>query len=90
LNSFKHIQQAVELEITKQLEYFLEYHDFKTNQDTVLFDEDAGKLSVMRKKEQEADYRFMSEPNIPVISYKSITNTTILSPFLMQQQLISG
>ncbi len=64
INSLKNIKMAIETEIKRQ----------KTpgqkpkKQETRMFDAIKQKTKLMRTKEQAADYRFISEPNLPAIN----------------------
>ena len=65
LNSLEKIRKAIEYEIVRQIEA----HDAGEVQkrDTLAFDEKLGKTIKMRSKEGAADYRFISDPDLPVI-----------------------
>jgi len=94
LNSFKFAKQAVATEIMQQLEYWQEHSKAKTDQVTVLFDENKQELKVMRKKEWEWDYRFMREPNIPNIDIvdfaKNVDIDIAYLPYEVEQQLLDA
>uniref|UniRef100_A0A2B4RZ87 Aspartate--tRNA(Asp/Asn) ligase n=1 Tax=Stylophora pistillata TaxID=50429 RepID=A0A2B4RZ87_STYPI len=94
LNSFKFMIQALEEEVQKQLGYFLENGDFRPDQTTVLWDEALKKTQEMRKKEYEADYRFITEPDLPFVRIaKAVKNTSIQKeklPFAVEKILIDG
>jgi aspartyl-tRNA(Asn)/glutamyl-tRNA(Gln) amidotransferase subunit B len=63
LNSFKHMQQAIDYEILWQIE---QIEDGKTiQQATVLFNEATGETRAMRTKEDAADYRYFPDPDLP-------------------------
>ena len=70
LNSFKFMIEALKEEIEKQLNYYTEHKEFRPDQTTVLFDADLKQTKTMRKKEFEADYRFIAEPDIPFVAIK--------------------
>jgi aspartyl-tRNA(Asn)/glutamyl-tRNA(Gln) amidotransferase subunit B len=64
VNSLKNIQIAIESEIKRQSK------DVPKEQETRRLNSD-GTTTKMRSKEQAADYRFISEPDLPVINIDS-------------------
>ncbi len=63
LNSFRHMQQAIDYEIRWQIG---ELEDGRAiQQATVLFDPDSGETRAMRTKEDAADYRYFPDPDLP-------------------------
>src|SRR3989344_38251 len=62
VNSIKNIQKAVEYEIQRQS------RDVPKIQETRRFDELKGITARMRTKEQAEDYRFISDPDLPIIT----------------------
>lgn len=94
LNSFKFMMEAIIEEVSKQLDYFLEYKQPRPDQITVLFDADLKQTKTMRKKEFAADYRFAQEPDIPFVNIKSAIEEThidvSLLPFQVESILING
>ncbi len=94
LNSFKFMVEALKEEIEKQLNYYIEHKDFRPDQTTVLFDADLKQTKTMRKKEFEADYRFISEPDLPFVSIKeAVANTHVdldRLPYAVESILIEG
>jgi aspartyl-tRNA synthetase len=94
LNSFKFMVDALKEEIEKQLNYFLENKEFRPEQTTVLWDADLKQTKTMRKKEFEADYRFISEPDLPFVSIKDVVESiqvdTSTLPFAVESILIKG
>ena len=63
LNSFRHLQQAIDYEINWQID---EIEDGgKIVQATVLFDPDTGETRMMRTKEDAQDYRYFPDPDLP-------------------------
>ncbi|MDO7171813.1 bifunctional amidotransferase subunit GatB/aspartate--tRNA ligase AspS [Mariniflexile sp. AS56] len=94
LNSFKFMVDALKEEIEKQLNYFIEHKEFRPDQTTVLWDADLKQTKTMRKKEFEADYRFISEPDLPFVNIKdavaAITVDTRTLPFAVESILING
>jgi len=65
LNSLEKIRKAIEYEIVRQIEAHANGEIQK--RDTLAFDEKLGKTIKMRSKEGAADYRFISDPDLPVI-----------------------
>ena len=61
VNSLKNIKTAIEHEIKRQKK------ELPKEQETRAFDESKGITKKMRSKEQAQDYRFISEPDLPVI-----------------------
>ena len=61
INSLKSIQAAIESEIARQKE------KVPKSQETRMYDADKDLTKLMRTKEQVADYRFISEPDLPII-----------------------
>ncbi len=94
LNSFKFMVEALKEEVEKQLNYFLEHKEFRPDQTTVLWDADLKQTKTMRKKEFEADYRFISEPDLPFVSIKDIVDSiqvdTSTLPYAVESILIKG
>jgi aspartyl-tRNA(Asn)/glutamyl-tRNA(Gln) amidotransferase subunit B len=66
INSFKFISDATEHEIGRQIE-ILEQGG-KIISETRLWDSKNKTTTVMRSKEETADYRFFQEPDLPIIS----------------------
>ncbi|QNM84346.1 bifunctional amidotransferase subunit GatB/aspartate--tRNA ligase AspS [Polaribacter pectinis] len=94
LNSFKFMVDALKEEIEKQLNYYTEHKEFRPDQTTVLWDADLKQTKTMRKKEFEADYRFISEPDIPFVSIKDVVNSIKIDasalPHAVESVLIKG
>ncbi len=94
LNSFKFMVEALKEEVEKQLNYFLDHKEFRPDQTTVLWDADLKQTKTMRKKEFEADYRFISEPDLPFVSIKDVVESiqvdTSTLPFAVESILIKG
>jgi aspartyl-tRNA(Asn)/glutamyl-tRNA(Gln) amidotransferase subunit B len=65
LNSFRSVQRALEYEIRRQTELLRQGR--KIEQATLGFDEGSGKTYPMRLKEEEADYRYFPEPDLPPV-----------------------
>jgi aspartyl-tRNA synthetase len=94
LNSFKFMVEALKEEVEKQFNYFIENKEFRPDQTTVLWDADLKQTKVMRKKEFEADYRFISEPDLPFVNIKKEIETikvdTSALPYAVESILIGG
>jgi aspartyl-tRNA synthetase len=94
LNSFKFMVDALKEEIEKQLNYFLETKEFRPDQTTVLWDADLKQTKTMRKKEFEADYRFISEPDLPFVRIKDVVDSIEVDvstlPYAVESVLIKG
>lgn len=94
LNSFKFMVEALKEEVEKQFNYFIENKEFRPDQTTVLWDADLKQTKTMRKKEFEADYRFISEPDLPFVNIKAeieaIKVDTAALPFAVESILING
>ncbi len=94
LNSFKFMVEALKEEIEKQLNYFTEHKEFRPDQTTVLWDADLKQTKTMRKKEFEADYRFISEPDLPFVSIKDVVENIKIDesalPYAVESVLIKG
>ncbi|WP_248722234.1 bifunctional amidotransferase subunit GatB/aspartate--tRNA ligase AspS [Seonamhaeicola sp. ML3] len=94
LNSFKFMTEALIEEVGKQLSYYLEHKDFRPDQTTVLFDADLKQTKTMRKKEYEADYRFISEPDLPFVNIKDVVDAIHVDvselPHAVERILIRG
>ncbi|SNR70469.1 aspartyl/glutamyl-tRNA(Asn/Gln) amidotransferase subunit B [Lutibacter agarilyticus] len=94
LNSFKFMVDALKEEIEKQFNYYVDNKEFRPEQTTVLWDADLKQTKTMRKKEFEADYRFISEPDLPFVSIKNeikaISVDSSALPFAVETILIKG
>ena len=94
LNSFKFMVEALKEEVEKQFNYFIENAAFRPDQTTVLWDADLKQTKTMRKKEFEADYRFISEPDLPFVNIKAeieaIKVDTTALPYAVESILING
>ncbi len=65
LNSFNNVVKAIQVEFAEQIKAYNEGEDFLMS--TKRFDESSKKLVVMRTKEEEDDYRYFPEPDLPFI-----------------------
>ena len=94
LNSFKFMLDALKEEVEKQLNYYIENKEFRPDQTTVLWDADLKQTKTMRKKEFEADYRFISEPDLPFVNIKKVVDNIDVDvsslPFAVESILIKG
>ncbi len=94
LNSFKFMVEALKEEVEKQFNYFKEHGDFRPDQTTVLWDADLKQTKTMRKKEFDADYRYISEPDLPFVSIKAAVDTIDVDvnvlPYAVESILIGG
>lgn len=94
LNSFKFMVDALKEEIEKQLTYYIDNKEFRPEQTTVLWDADLKQTKTMRTKEFEADYRFISEPDLPFVNIKQVVESIDVDisslPFAVESILIKG
>jgi aspartyl-tRNA(Asn)/glutamyl-tRNA(Gln) amidotransferase subunit B len=65
LNSLEKIRKAIEYEVVRQVENHEQ--GIVQKRETMAFDEKLGKTIKMREKEGAADYRFIPDPDLPVI-----------------------
>src|SRR5262249_51900382 len=63
LNSFRHVQRALEFEIERHVE--ARRAGTSIRQETRLWDPAAARTFVMRTKEEADDYRYFPEPDLP-------------------------
>jgi aspartyl-tRNA(Asn)/glutamyl-tRNA(Gln) amidotransferase subunit B len=63
LNSFRFIKQAIEYEVTRQIELIED--GGKVMQETRLYDSAKGETRSMRGKEEAHDYRYFPDPDLP-------------------------
>ena len=87
LNSIEKIRKAIEYEVARQIE------DYKNKivqgRETRQFDEKLGKTFLMRQKEGQADYRFIPDPDLPVLKLreKEISKIKRMLPELPDKKL---
>lgn len=65
LHSIESIQKAIDYEIKRQLENYEK--DIEQKRETLAYDEHKGITIKMREKESGEDYRFITEPDLPVV-----------------------
>jgi aspartyl-tRNA(Asn)/glutamyl-tRNA(Gln) amidotransferase subunit B len=65
LNSFRHVQRAIEFEIDRHVQARTEGTPLV--QDTRLWDPAANRTTLMRTKEEADDYRYFPEPDLPPV-----------------------
>jgi aspartyl-tRNA(Asn)/glutamyl-tRNA(Gln) amidotransferase subunit B len=63
MNSFRHVQRALEYELARQTEALASGH--RIVQETRLWDSERGRTLPMRSKEFAHDYRYFPEPDLP-------------------------
>ena len=92
LNSFKFMTEALCEEVEKQFRYYKENNAFRPDQITVLWDADLKQTKTMRKKEFEADYRYIAEPDLPSVFIETLVNDvkvdTSSLPYAVEKILI--
>ena len=65
INSFKFIQKAIEVEVTRQSNAWEDgVYEEEIAQETRLYDQDKNETRSMRGKEEAADYRYFPEPDL--------------------------
>jgi aspartyl-tRNA(Asn)/glutamyl-tRNA(Gln) amidotransferase subunit B len=86
INSFKFIGDAIEYEIERQIE--LIESGGKVRQETRLWDTKNKETVVMRSKEEAADYRYLPDPDLPLIDIDAewIARMKDLMPELPEQK----
>jgi len=62
MNSFRHVQKAIDYEIRRQIREISKGHDIHS--ETRTFDADTGKTYGMRTKEELNDYRYFPDPDL--------------------------
>jgi aspartyl-tRNA(Asn)/glutamyl-tRNA(Gln) amidotransferase subunit B len=77
LNSFRHLQKALEYEIDRQIE-LLETGG-RVVQETRLWDTAAGRTVSMRSKEEAHDYRYFPEPDLPPLRVDAARVAAVLA-----------
>ncbi len=65
LNSLEKIRKAIDYEIVRQVENH--ENGIEQKQESLAFDEKLGKTIKMRSKEGAADYRFIPDPDLPIL-----------------------
>jgi aspartyl-tRNA(Asn)/glutamyl-tRNA(Gln) amidotransferase subunit B len=69
LNSFRHVQRALEYEIDRQIA--LLEGGGRVEHETRLWDPSAGRTLSMRSKEEAHDYRYFPEPDLPPLQIEA-------------------
>jgi aspartyl-tRNA(Asn)/glutamyl-tRNA(Gln) amidotransferase subunit B len=87
VNSLKNIKQVIDYEAKRQASETVKV------QETRMFDETSGTTKKMREKESAEDYRFISDPDLPIMAIKSSTIESIKknlpeTPYEKLQKLI--
>lgn len=87
INSFKFIGDATDYEIDRQISTIL--NGGKIRQETRLWDTKNKQTVTMRVKEEAADYRFMPDPDLPIVEISDVWIETLRStmPELPGQKL---
>ena len=67
LNSFTNMELAIEAEMKRQVEMYLEHPNKCLSSQTLRFDVEKRKTIPMRSKEEAKDYRYFPEPDLPPI-----------------------
>jgi len=65
MNSFFHLEKAIEAEVKRQAHFYTLYPDRRMEQGTYRYDADKNEVQLMRKKEEAMDYRYFPEPDLP-------------------------
>ncbi|MFA5947657.1 MAG: Asp-tRNA(Asn)/Glu-tRNA(Gln) amidotransferase subunit GatB [Candidatus Gracilibacteria bacterium] len=65
LNSFKALKNAIDYEISRQIELYKNTGIYLKGPQTVGWDDDKGETFFMRDKEESDDYRYFPEPDVP-------------------------
>ena len=65
LNSMRHVEQALEYEVTRQIREIEMGND--VSQQTLLWDADAGVTRPLRSKEESHDYRYFPDPDLVTV-----------------------
>lgn len=66
LNSFRFIEKALQYEIDRQIDLYINNEKDKIVQETRLYDADKNRTYSMRSKEEAHDYRYFPEPDLLV------------------------
>jgi aspartyl-tRNA(Asn)/glutamyl-tRNA(Gln) amidotransferase subunit B len=69
LNSFRHLQKALDYEIARQIDLLAE--GGRVVQETRLWDPAAARTVAMRSKEEAHDYRYFPEPDLPPLVFSA-------------------
>jgi len=87
INSLENIKHAIEYEIARQIENAEK--GIKQKRETLAYDPLKGKTIKMRDKESAADYRFIPDPDLPIIQLnkKQIKKSQSEIPEMPEQKL---
>ena len=77
LNSFRFLEQAIEIEIARQIDLIED--GGRVVQETRLFDPDAGETRTMRSKEDAHDYRYFPDPDLPALEIDEARIAAVLA-----------
>jgi aspartyl-tRNA(Asn)/glutamyl-tRNA(Gln) amidotransferase subunit B len=69
LNSFRHLQKALEYEVARQVELLADGR--RVVQETRLWDPAAARTTAMRSKEEAHDYRYFPDPDLPPLVFST-------------------
>lgn len=94
INSFKFAKDALSSELDAQLTYREEHNGPKQEQVTALWDVKEKQIKVMRNKENAQDYRYIKEPDIPMIDISSLVTSLVVDktdfPFTIEKQIVDA
>ncbi|MEI7510796.1 MAG: Asp-tRNA(Asn)/Glu-tRNA(Gln) amidotransferase subunit GatB [Candidatus Peregrinibacteria bacterium] len=68
MNSFRNIEKALEYEIARQIKLCEEGRQAEIKQETRGWDDEKGKTTLQRSKEEAMDYRYFPEPDLPPLT----------------------
>jgi len=68
MNSFRNVQKAIEFEIKRQTEVLESGGEIA--QQTMMWDGSTSSTKIMRTKETSDDYRYFTEPDLPIMTLK--------------------
>jgi len=91
VSSIESIRKAIEYEVERQIDNYKQ--GIEQKRDTLSFDAVKGKTVKMREKESGEDYRFIPDPDLPVISLdekmvKKLENTLPEMPEVKLEKLV--
>jgi aspartyl-tRNA(Asn)/glutamyl-tRNA(Gln) amidotransferase subunit B len=71
LNSLRNVAAAVEFEVVRQVSAYEAGRAHEVVQETRAFDADKGTTRTLRSKEDAHDYRYMPDPDLPIVHVSS-------------------